>query len=178
MMKSWRWISRASPNRKTILCGDCRFGRVMMPGSTRKSPTSITRPRAPLPAPSPPRYSCSASSRARKHGCMSTSMAGPRRRSRHVPREANARRRAPSLDYSENAMDDTRLTPARPDLAARHLQGKVNAARFVEGEEFEISDAIAPMREAPSDDAMLWNQALTGESAMISDREIQGYAWG
>ena len=52
-------------------------------------------------------------------------------------------------------MLDPRLTPARPDLAARHLQGKVKARRFVEGEEFEISDAIAPMREGPSADAML-----------------------
>ena len=38
-------------------------------------------------------------------------------------------------------MDDPRLTPARPDLAAKYLEGKVEAKRFVEGEEFEISDA-------------------------------------
>ena len=30
-------------------------------------------------------------------------------------------------------MDDPRLTPARPDLAARYLEGRVTAARFVEG---------------------------------------------
>ena len=35
-------------------------------------------------------------------------------------------------------MDDPRLTPARPDLAAKYLEGKVEAARFVAGEEFEI----------------------------------------
>ena len=29
-------------------------------------------------------------------------------------------------------MDDPRLTPARPDLAAKYLEGKVTAARFVE----------------------------------------------
>jgi hypothetical protein len=29
---------------------------------------------------------------------------------------------------------DPRLTPARPDLAAKHLEGKVTAARFVEGD--------------------------------------------
>ena len=29
-------------------------------------------------------------------------------------------------------MDDPRLTPARPDLAAKYLEGKVKAARFVE----------------------------------------------
>ena len=75
-------------------------------------------------------------------------------------------------------MDDTRLTPARPDLAARHLQGKVKAGRFVEGEEFEISDAIAPMREGPSADAMLLTQALKGERVTIYDRNSEGFAWG
>ena len=43
-------------------------------------------------------------------------------------------------------MDDPRLTPARPDLAAKYLEGKVKAARFVDGEEFEVVDAIAPLR--------------------------------
>jgi leucyl aminopeptidase len=28
-------------------------------------------------------------------------------------------------------MDDPRLTPARPDLAAKYLEGKVKATRFV-----------------------------------------------
>jgi cell wall-associated NlpC family hydrolase len=75
-------------------------------------------------------------------------------------------------------MDDPRLTPARPDLAARHLQGKVNAGRFVEGEEFEISDGITPVREAPSADAMLLTQALKGERVTIYDRNSEGFAWG
>ena len=35
-------------------------------------------------------------------------------------------------------MDDPRLTPARGDLAAKYLEGKVKAARFVEGEELEV----------------------------------------
>ena len=35
---------------------------------------------------------------------------------------------------------DPRITPARPDLAAKHLEGKVTAARFVEGEEREVID--------------------------------------
>ena len=44
---------------------------------------------------------------------------------------------------------DPRVTPARPDLAAKHLEGKVPAARFVEGEEREVIDAQAPVREGP-----------------------------
>ena len=55
-------------------------------------------------------------------------------------------------------MDDPRLTPARGDLAAKYLEGKVKAARFVEGEVFEISGAIAPLREHPSSEATLLTQ--------------------
>jgi cell wall-associated NlpC family hydrolase len=75
-------------------------------------------------------------------------------------------------------MDDPRMTPARPDLAAKYLEGKVEAARFVTGEEFEISDAIAPLRNAPSPDAELATQALKGERATIYDRNGEGWAWG
>src|SRR5260221_3056895 len=75
-------------------------------------------------------------------------------------------------------MDDPRLTPARPDLAAKYLEGKVKAARFVAGEEFEIAEAIAPMRKAPASDAMLSTQALKGERATIYDRTGEGWAWG
>jgi len=75
-------------------------------------------------------------------------------------------------------MDDPRLTPARPDLAAKYLEGKVEAKRFVTGEEFEISDAIAPVCRAPSPDAELSTQALKGERVMIYDRNGEGWAWG
>ena len=33
---------------------------------------------------------------------------------------------------------DPRITPARPDLAAKHLAGKVEAKRFVDGKAYEI----------------------------------------
>jgi cell wall-associated NlpC family hydrolase len=75
-------------------------------------------------------------------------------------------------------MDDPRLTPARPDLAAKYLEGRIAAARFVTGEEFEISDALAPLREAPSSDAVLLTQALKGERATVYDRNGEGFAWG
>src|SRR5215216_516878 len=75
-------------------------------------------------------------------------------------------------------MDDPRLTPARPEVAAKYLEGKVNAARFVTGEEFEVTDAIAPLREAPSADATLLTQALKGEQVTIYDHNGEGWAWG
>jgi cell wall-associated NlpC family hydrolase len=75
-------------------------------------------------------------------------------------------------------MDDPRLTPARPDLAAKYLEGRIAAARFVSGEEFEIVDALAPLRELPSSDATLLTQALKGERVTIYDRNAEGFAWG
>jgi cell wall-associated NlpC family hydrolase len=75
-------------------------------------------------------------------------------------------------------MDDPRLTPARPDLAARYLEGKVKAARFVDGEEFCVREAIAPLREGPAADAMLATQALMGERVTVYDRNGEGLAWG
>ena len=44
-------------------------------------------------------------------------------------------------------MDDPRLTPARPEIAAKYLEGKGKAARFVAGEVFEVVESIAPLRE-------------------------------
>ncbi len=75
-------------------------------------------------------------------------------------------------------MADPRITPARPDLAAKHLEGKVNAARFVEGIEFEVFDPVAPVRRAPSHDAALDTEALKGERVTIYDRDAEGWAWG
>jgi cell wall-associated NlpC family hydrolase len=75
-------------------------------------------------------------------------------------------------------MNDPRLTPARPDLAAKYLEGKVKATRFVAGEEFCVSNALAPLREAPNSDAILSTQALKGERVTIYDRNGEGWSWG
>jgi cell wall-associated NlpC family hydrolase len=75
-------------------------------------------------------------------------------------------------------MDDPRLTPARGDIAAKHLEGKVKAERFVTGETFEVIEAIAAMRERPTGDAPLLTQALGGERVTIYDRNDDGWAWG
>ena len=75
-------------------------------------------------------------------------------------------------------MDDPRLTPARPEIAAKYLEGRIKAERFVTGEDFEIVDAIAPLRREPSSDAMLDTQALRGDRVTIYDRTSEGWAWG
>lgn len=73
---------------------------------------------------------------------------------------------------------DPRLTPARGDIAAKYLEGKVEAERFVTGEEFEVVEAIAPVREQPSSNAMLMTEALRGERVTVYDRNGEGWAWG
>jgi len=75
-------------------------------------------------------------------------------------------------------MHDPRVTPARADLAAKYLEGKVEAQRFVEGEEFEVVEPVAPMREQPSSGAMLMTEALRGERVTVYDRNGEGWAWG
>jgi hypothetical protein len=73
---------------------------------------------------------------------------------------------------------DPRITPARPDLAAKHLEGKVEAARFAQGEEREVIDAQAPLRAEPSPDAPLMTEALLGEHVTVYEINDEGWAWG
>src|ERR1700759_618962 len=178
MMRRLPLTLRALRERRTIRCGACRCGRLTIAGSTPRSPPSTTRPPAASPARLPARCSCSASSSTPGNGCTSTSTPGRHRPNRRAPRAANARVRAHSINYWANAMNDPRLTPARGDIAARYLEGKVAAARFVDGATFEIGDIVAPLRERPTSDATLLTQALRGERITVYDRDGEGFAWG
>jgi hypothetical protein len=73
---------------------------------------------------------------------------------------------------------DPRITPARPDLAASHLAGQVEAARFVDGYVREIAEPQAPLRRAPSPDAHLDTEALKGERVTVYDSNEEGWSWG
>ena len=75
-------------------------------------------------------------------------------------------------------MADRRLTAARGDIAAKHLEGQVQADRFVEGEELEVIEPIAPLRQAPSHGASLDTEALKGERVTVYDRDGEGWCWG
>lgn len=73
-------------------------------------------------------------------------------------------------------MADKRLTPARPDLAASHLKGQVEAARFVEGETASVVRGRVALRAAPSDDAQQVSELLFGEAVTVYERK-DGWAW-
>jgi hypothetical protein len=73
---------------------------------------------------------------------------------------------------------DPRVTAARPDLAAKHLQGKVAAAHFVEGALQQVIAAQAPLRRAPAHDAPLDTEALRGEHVTIYEDNGEGWGWG
>jgi cell wall-associated NlpC family hydrolase len=73
---------------------------------------------------------------------------------------------------------DPRLTPARADLAAKHLEGKVKAARYVEGRNYDVIEPQAPLRREPRPDASLETEALKGERVTIYDSNAEGWAWG
>jgi cell wall-associated NlpC family hydrolase len=73
---------------------------------------------------------------------------------------------------------DPRTTPARADLAAAHLRGKVKADRFVEGIVHRVAEASAPMRHAPAPDAPLDSEVLQGEEVMIYETSEEGWCWG
>jgi len=72
---------------------------------------------------------------------------------------------------------DPRLTPARPDLAAAQLKGRVEADRFVEPVDWQCNVSAAPIRKAPDARAAMDDQLLAGECfAVLEARD--GWAWG
>jgi cell wall-associated NlpC family hydrolase len=73
---------------------------------------------------------------------------------------------------------DPRLTPARGDIAAKELEGKVEAARYVDGRVYEVIDPQAPLCAEAAPDAPLLTEALKGERVTIYDMNGEGWAWG
>ncbi len=73
---------------------------------------------------------------------------------------------------------DPRVTPARADLAADYLEGKVQAARYVAGRVMEVAEPQAPLRQQPRPDAPLLTETLKGERVIIYDSNAEGWVWG
>jgi hypothetical protein len=74
-------------------------------------------------------------------------------------------------------MADKRITPARPDLAAAHLKGKVEAARFAAGRKYSVWAGRASLTAAPGGAAEQVSELFYGEEFTVYDVK-DGYAWG
>ncbi|MEQ1715697.1 MAG: NlpC/P60 family protein [Hyphomicrobium sp.] len=74
----------------------------------------------------------------------------------------------PALDARRNAY--------RPGLAAKYLEGKVEAQNFVEGVQAQVMRASVPLRKQPDFSLGFETEALYGETLTIYD-EADGWAW-
>jgi cell wall-associated NlpC family hydrolase len=73
--------------------------------------------------------------------------------------------------------DDPRIIPARPDLAALHLRGVVEADTYASGREMRVAVPAAPMTDTRDGYASMTTQLLFGESFTAYEIEA-GWAWG
>jgi len=71
---------------------------------------------------------------------------------------------------------DKRVTPARPDLAASWLKGRIDALEYAEGEAATVIASCASLRAEPSDDAPQDSELLFGETVAVYER-VDGWAW-
>ena len=72
---------------------------------------------------------------------------------------------------------DPRVTPARPDLAAASLKGKIVADAYVDGETKAVVRGVADLRRARSPDATIETQLFFGEGFVVYE-EAGGWSWG
>ena len=71
-----------------------------------------------------------------------------------------------------------RLTPARPDLAADHLRGQVEAGSFVRGRPLRVTASLLDMAGSPAPGATRTTQLLHGEAFVVYESRSDGLAWG
>lgn len=75
------------------------------------------------------------------------------------------------------SLPDHRINPYRPDLAAAHLEGLVQAERFVEGVPCQLRTGFATVKAQPDFEARQTTQALFGETVTVYE-EHDGWVWG
>ncbi len=73
---------------------------------------------------------------------------------------------------------DPRRTPARPDLAAAALKGRVTAARFVDGVDRRACRGRTPLTATPSAEARQTSELLFGERFTVFEDRPDGWVWG
>jgi cell wall-associated NlpC family hydrolase len=72
---------------------------------------------------------------------------------------------------------DPRVTPARPDLAAAALRGRVQAAAWAEPRRRVVSTPVAPMTATPDAEGPTTTHLLFGEAIDVYETRA-GWAWG
>ncbi len=72
---------------------------------------------------------------------------------------------------------DRRLTPARPDLAAAHLRGIVEAKRYADACHQRVCAGTAPLTATPDSAAALDSELLMGEEIAVYEH-FGDWAWG
>ena len=71
---------------------------------------------------------------------------------------------------------DRRLHAFRPDLADARLKGRVEAARFAQGERMAVLAASAPMHREPHYGAGLDTELVCGQTVRVFEQH-EGWAW-
>jgi len=74
-------------------------------------------------------------------------------------------------------MTHPRLLAARGDVAAAHLKGQIEAERYVEPVDMQVTAGVAAIRRTPRHDGPMDTQALFGEVFAVLE-EKDGWAWG
>lgn len=72
---------------------------------------------------------------------------------------------------------DPRITPYKPDLAARHLKNVVDAKNFGDAIRHQVMMPVIPLHKAPASSSMMDTQLLLGAEFDIYDIH-NGWAWG
>ncbi|TVQ55161.1 MAG: peptidase P60 [Rhodobacteraceae bacterium] len=75
------------------------------------------------------------------------------------------------------ARPDPRITPARPDLAADHLEGVVAAERYAAPRWRRVAATLAPVTARPDAEAPMTTQLLLGERFAVYEA-AGGWVWG
>lgn len=73
---------------------------------------------------------------------------------------------------------DRRVLPARPDVAAAHPRGAVEATRFVAGTRRSVTASLLDLSVSPDRNARRDTQLLHGEGFVVYETRDDGLAWG
>lgn len=73
---------------------------------------------------------------------------------------------------------DPRTTLARPDLAASHLRGQIEAAQYRDGQTFRVLKSVTPLFAEPRSDGAIQTELLFGETVTVLEQSSEGWSWG